>query len=190
MSIWATPVRTAGLVLASSLAMTALSDVAWGEGQKSGSQGSNSAQSTAPTDSDTPPKIITAEDVDAIADALWFYDADPKITKDDNGNPMIRVDDSKTAFSVYFHDCTDGKDCGYIEFVAGWDLKNGIQQSTVEKWNETKLWGVAYRDKQNDPWLSMTVNLRDGVTADNFDDTVGWWDDTMSDYADFIGWKK
>ena len=187
MGIWATPVRTAGLLLAGSLAIGTLPDIAWGAGQ----QGSNSAQSSSGDDSSSEaPKIITAEDVDAIADALWFYDVDPKVTKDDKGNPMIRVDDPKTAFSVYFYDCTDGKDCGYIEFVAGWDLKNGIQQATVEKWNETKLWGVAYRDKQNDPWLSMTVNLRDGVTSDNFDSTVEWWDDTMSDFADFIGWTK
>ncbi|HVZ14652.1 MAG TPA: YbjN domain-containing protein [Bauldia sp.] len=179
MGIWATPVRTAGLFLASSLTIGALSDLAWGAGQQGGQNASNA------------PSIITGHDVSAIADELYYYDAEPDITTDNDGYPMIRVNDSQTPFQIFFHKCNhDTKQCDVIEFSAHWDLKNGIQSAVIDKWNQTKLWGVAYRDKQNDPNLSLTVELGDGVTTDNFDDIVDDWDNAMNDFITTIGWKK
>ncbi|HVY19051.1 MAG TPA: YbjN domain-containing protein [Bauldia sp.] len=186
MGIWATPVRTAGLFLASSLTIGALSDLAWGEGQKGpGGANSNSAQNS---DSDAT-DMIDATDPQSIADELWLYDG-VEVLKDGDGNPKIDVNDQSAPFTVFFHGCTDGKDCTYIEFDTWWDLKNGVQASVVDKWNQTKLWGVAYRDEHGDPHLSMTVNLRYGVSLDNFDDTLDWWDTATGQFEDAIGWKK
>jgi len=188
MNIWATPVRMAGLVLAGSLAVSVLSDLAYGEGQK-GPAGGNSNSAPSSGTGSAAPDLIDATDPQAISDALWAYDG-VEVLKDDDGNPKIDVSDSSEPFAIFFHDCTDGANCGYIEFDTSWDMKNGVAASVIDKWNQTKLWGVAYRDVHNDPHLSMTVNLRHGVTADNFDDTLEWWDTTTSQFEDTIGWKK
>jgi hypothetical protein len=191
--IWATPVRATGLLLASGLAMGAFTDVAFGEGQKGlTSHSSDSAPSSTSGDNSSNGgsiDLIDATDPQSVADALWLYDG-VEVLKDDNGNPKIEVNDASGVFTVFFHGCTDGKDCTYVEFATGWDMKSGVQASVIEKWNQTKLWGVAFRDEHNDPHLSMTVNLRHGVTADNFDDTLDWWDSTTADFEKFIGWKK
>ncbi len=188
MGIWATPIRMTGLFLASSLVVSTLPNLAFGEGQK-GATGGNADASQNNGTTDTTPDLLDATDAEAISDALWLYD-DVEVLKDDNGNPKIDVSDASDPFTIFFHGCTDGKDCTYIEFATWWDLKNGVQASVIDKWNQTKLWGVAFRDEHNDPHLSMTVNLRYGVTADNFDDTLDWWDSTTSQFEDTIGWKK
>jgi hypothetical protein len=190
MNSWATPVRTAGLFLASSLAMGALSDLAWGEGQKgSTGQSSNAAQAGSGSGSSGSTTLIDATDAQSVADEFWLYDG-VEVLKDEDGDPQINVNDPSGPFTVFFHGCTNGSDCTYIEFATWWDTKNGVQQSVIDKWNQTKLWGVAFRDEHNDPHLSMTVNLRYGVTTDNFDDTLDWWDNASSAFEDAIGWKK
>jgi hypothetical protein len=192
MTIWATPVRATGLLLASGLAMAACSGLAFAEGQKGlvGSSDNSTPNSSGNSGSGGGSvELIDATDPQSIADALWLYDG-VEVLQDDNGNPKIDVNDSSGPFTVFFYGCTDGKDCTYVSFETWWDMKNGVQSGVIDKWNKTKLWGVAYRDEHNDPHLSMTVNLRHGVTADNFDDTLDWWESASTEFEKSIGWKK
>jgi len=38
--------------------------------------------------------------------------------------------------------------------------------------------------------LSLSVNLRGGVSQANFADTVSLWSDTLDDFTSYIGWGK
>jgi hypothetical protein len=101
-----------------------------------------------------------------------------------------RSTDENNPFSILFYSCEDGKDCKVIQFSAGWNMKNGIPLARIEEWNASKLWGQAYRDEDKDPWLAMTVNLKGGVTVENFDDTVDWWRVVSNDFERHIEWDK
>ena len=151
------------------------------------SSGSSSSQSN-DDDANPPDGIITAVTVDRIVKALEKGGFEVEVNKADSGAPLIESTDADNPFSIHFYDCTDGKDCGTIQFVSGWNLKNGISSVTIEQWNSDKIWGQAYRDKDKDPWLAMTVDLRGGVTGANFDDVVSKWSDLLDEFAKFIGW--
>ncbi len=109
------------------------------------------------------------------------------LAKGGDGAPQISSTDTDRPFAVEFYGCTGGLDCGYIQFIAGWDLKDGIDVAKVESWNGDHVWGQATRDADNDPVLGLSVNLRGGVTPENFADTVKLWADTLDDFKGYIG---
>lgn len=113
-----------------------------------------------------------------------------ELTEDSGGLPMLKSTDKDEPFSVYFYSCDDNKtNCGFIQFSTGWNMDNGITLAKVEEWNSSKVWGQAYRDEDKDPWLSMAVNLKGGVTVENFDDTVDWWKFILREFEEHIGWN-
>ena len=133
--------------------------------------------------------LITASRIDLIVAALEKAGFEVEVNKDSEGAPKISSTDKDQPFTVYFYDCTEGVDCGYIQFRNGWNMKNGTTAVTIDQWNSENNWGQAYRDSDKDPWVSVTVNLRGGVTQENFADTVEWWAKVMKDFEDHIGWN-
>jgi len=132
--------------------------------------------------------LITGNSLDAIVASFERNGLKVALGKASDGDPRIESSDPDNPFTVHFYSCTENTDCGVIQFVAGWDLANGIPLAKIEEWNATKLWGQAYRDDDKDPWLAMTVNVRGGVTVANFDDTVDWWRVVSGDFKKHIGW--
>jgi hypothetical protein len=152
--------------------------------------GAAEAQNTKKGGSSSASSLITANSFDAILAALESNGFTVDLTKDSDGDPLIESLDDDEPFSVHFYGCTKGKDCEYIQFVSGWDLAKGTTMQVIAKWNEDRVWGRAFLDSDNDPWLDLAVNLKGGVTAENFDDTVSWWWSVLRDFEDHIGWTK
>jgi hypothetical protein len=142
------------------------------------------------TDTQPAGDMVTGSTIDKIVASLEKAGFEVEVTETDDGKPKIESTDKESPFSVHFYGCTDGKECGYIQFVNGWDMKSGVSAVKVEQWNSDQIWGQAYRDKDRDPWVAMTVNLRGGVTVENFDDTVKWWSDTLDEFSKHIGWEE
>ncbi len=134
--------------------------------------------------------LITGSRIGLIVDALEKAGFEVEVTKDKDGGPRIASTDKEQPFSIHFYGCTDGLDCGYIQFLNGWNLKNGTTAVTIEQWNSDQIWGQAFRDSDKDPWLGLTVNLRGGVTPENFADTIEWWAKILQDFQDHIGWNN
>ena len=174
------------------VALCAGASLAWADDSQTGKSSDNgkSAPAAEDTDANPPAGIITAETVDRIVKVLEKAGFEVEVNKSDSGAPLIESTDADNPFSVHFYDCTDGKQCGTIQFVSGWNMKNGVNAVTIEQWNGDKIWGQAYRDKDKDPWLAVTVDLRGGVTEANFDDIVAKWADLLDTYAKFIGWTN
>lgn len=146
--------------------------------------------SGAVSDAPTASGLVSGSTMDLIVAALEKEGFEVEVTQTEDGSPKIESTDKEEPFSIHFYGCTDGKDCGYIQFVNGWDMKTGVSAVKVEQWNADKIWGQAYRDKDRDPWVAMTVNLRGGVSVENFADTVEWWAETMDDFSKHIGWDE
>ena len=141
-------------------------------------------------DSEVAEGLITGSRVSLIVAALEKAGFEVEVTKDNAGAPKISSTDKEQPFSIHFYGCTDGVDCGYIQFLNGWNMKNGVTAVTIEQWNADQVWGQAFRDDEKDPWIGVTVNLRGGVTEANFADTVEWWAKVLQDFQDHIGWDK
>ncbi|HVY21354.1 MAG TPA: YbjN domain-containing protein [Bauldia sp.] len=141
-------------------------------------------------DSKVAPDLITGSRIGMIVAALQKAGFEVEVNKTDSGVPRIDSTNKEQPFSVHFYGCTDGEDCGYIQFLNGWNMKNGVTAVEIEQWNTDQVWGQAFRDEEKDPWVGVTVNLRGGVTQANFDDTVEWWARVLQDFQDHIGWDK
>ena len=136
------------------------------------------------------PELITGSRIGMIVAALEKGGFDITVVKNNDGSPQINSTDANRPFALEFYGCTSGFDCGYVQFVAGWDLPNGIDAGKIASWNGDHVWGAATRDADNDPVLALSVNLRGGVSQANFADTVGLWADTLDDFTSYIGWGK
>ena len=134
--------------------------------------------------------LITGSRIGLIVAALEKAGFEVEVTKDKDGAPRIASTDKDQPFSIHFYGCTDGVDCGYIQFLNGWNMKNGVTAVNVEQWNSDQVWGQAFRDSDKDPWLGLAVNLRGGVTPENFNDTIEWWAKILQDFQDHIGWNN
>ncbi|MCB1492345.1 MAG: YbjN domain-containing protein [Rhodobiaceae bacterium] len=129
---------------------------------------------------------IEASDPARIAQILQDFGYRALLEKDSQGDPVIRTTFSQVNSSIFFYSCTDGADCKVIQFAAGFDLKDGISLSKLNDWNRNKLFGAAYRDDEDDPWLKMTVNLEGGVTPQNLRHTIEWWQVIIDDFKEHI----
>lgn len=135
-------------------------------------------------------QLIDGSTFDLILASFARNGFDVELTEDSEGAPLIKSTRTDEPFSVYFYSCTDNTDCGFIQFTTGWNMENGITLAKVDEWNATKVWGQAFRDDDKDPWLSMAVNLKGGVTVENFDDTVDWWKVVLREFEKHIGWDE
>lgn len=133
--------------------------------------------------------LITGSSFDAILGSIERAGLHAEMTTASDGDPLIQSTDDDAPFLVHFYGCTGGQDCQYIQFTSGWDLIDGATLDVIEKWNEDRVWGRAFLDSDDDPWIDMTVNLKGGVTAENFDDTVSWWWSVMRDFEKAIGFQ-
>jgi hypothetical protein len=135
-------------------------------------------------------QLVDGSTIDLIIASLERNGFTVELTTDSGGDPMIRSTDRNAPFSVFFYSCTNGADCGYIQFSTGWSMPNGITLAKIEEWNATKSFGQAFRNADKNPWLAMVVNLKGGVTVENFDDTVDWWRVIIASFEEHIGWGE
>ncbi|GAA0697622.1 YbjN domain-containing protein [Marinobacterium maritimum] len=107
------------------------------------------------------------------------------LEKDDYGDPLItgRIDGSK--YGIYFYGCDNNRNCNDVQFSAAWSGYD-VSMRRLNEWNKTKRYGKAYLDEDGDPNIELIVNLKYGVSRDNFDDTVDWWMLTMKEFKQYI----
>ncbi len=131
---------------------------------------------------------LSAADPGGIAAALQRLGYKAELTKDEDGDPKIKSAAAGANYAVYFYGCTDGKDCNAIQFSAGFDTDNGLDLSAANEWNRDKRYGKVYLDDERDPYIELDMNMIDGISEANFDDTVGLWDSLLADFQKHIDW--
>jgi len=109
-----------------------------------------------------------------------------RLETDGVGDPMILSSAAGADFRIYFYGCSQNKDCSTLLFKAGFDLIMGTTLETVEEWNEGTLYGRAYLDDEDDPWLELGVNMKGGVSRENFEATFGRWESILSSFQRHI----
>ncbi|WP_290702505.1 YbjN domain-containing protein [Amphritea sp.] len=119
--------------------------------------------------------LISADDPDALLNiARGFGSA--RLTTDSTGDPKISGRMDGTKYGIYFYGCdSNGEKCDEIKFGTAWSMDERISLKTINEWNRTKKFGVAYLDNDGDPNLDMAVNLDYGVTIQNLEDSFSYW---------------
>lgn len=130
--------------------------------------------SNEPVEAENDPKaIVDATNPEVIVElARGFGSANLEV--DSEGDPMIVGRINGTLYVIYFYGCEEGQSCREIQFAAAW-ADAEMDKDGVNLWNEETRYGKAYIDFEGDPVLEFTVNLFEGVTRANLEDTIDWW---------------
>ena len=140
--------------------------------------------STATLARDLPDGGVTAGEV---ADALQGKGLKAEIGKDAGGDPKITSGADGSNFSIYFYGCNSGR-CHSYQFAAGFDQKNGMALSEINKWNSEYRFGHGYLDSDNDPHVLMDADVEHGATTEAISNNVERWEAVLVGFKKFINW--
>jgi len=130
--------------------------------------------------------LIDASVPDAVAALMQDMGFKAAVGVDSIGDPLINSAAQGYKFTVFFYDCTDHVDCQAIQFSASFDMTDGMSLIKAEQFNRDKRWAKVYLNDQSDPVLEMDLNLRGGVSVENFNDTFDWWTIVMDEFIQYI----
>ena len=148
------------------------------------------AGETAAAPQAAPGGTVTALNPQSVVTALQDYGVAARLEVDDEGDPVIRTKVAGASTNVYFYGCDDsGADCRSLSFSAGFELDQPYTPEQANEWNINKRFSKSYVTEDGAAQIEMDINLvAGGVTAENFADTIDWWDYSVSEYKTFIGW--
>ncbi|WP_423603930.1 YbjN domain-containing protein [Sphingomonas sp. MS122] len=128
-------------------------------------------------------QILTSSDPELITELLRSegYRAELIPAKGDDG-PLIRSGAGGANFSIFFNDCTKGKECQSVQFYAGFS-KTKMDVAKMNEWNRDKRWGRAYIDKDGDPVIEMDINMAPGgMERALFVDSLNIWSKLIGEF--------
>ena len=131
-------------------------------------------------------KTVDATDADNLADVIRDLGYRAVVSVDNVGDPLIESSVGGTDISIYFYGCEDNANCKSLLFKVGYALDGGTTLEVVNAWNAENLFGRAYLDDVDDPWIEMAVNLDGGVSQTNFEDTFDWFEVVVGEFEDHI----
>ncbi len=110
-----------------------------------------------------------------------------RLTKDRWDDPLVDASVNGVRYQILFYECTPAKDvCQNIQFYAAWETEGGVSMTSINKWNQTKRFGTAFIDNENDASIGMTANLEGGVSDRNLRSRFEYWILVMNEFQQFI----
>lgn len=129
---------------------------------------------------------ISAQEVARVLQDKGFR---AEVTVDSVGDPLINSAADGTNFRVYFYGCAgdDEPRCTAIQFMAGFDLEDGMSLERINLWNREHRFGRGYLDEENDPFLEMDVDVELGFTTEALANNLDTWIYVVPKFKEFIG---
>ena len=133
-------------------------------------------------------QTVSAANPESIAAVLRSRGYRAEVTKDGQGDPLIKSGADGSTFLIVFFNCTGGRNCATIQFYAGFKTDgNAPSLSRINEWNREKRFGRAYIDAEGDPVVEMDVDLDDGgMSRLLFEDNLEFWVSVLTSYKTFV----
>lgn len=126
---------------------------------------------------------VTASEV---AKALQDKGYRAEVTTGSDGDPLIKSAADGTNFRILFYSCSKAQRCASIQFVAAFDLEDGLKLSKINSWNQSKRFGRAYLDDEMDPFVEMDVDFEHGATSEAIANNIDTWAAVLPAFKTFI----
>ena len=149
-----------------------------GSGQGGGQPPSGGGQASA--------DLLDATNPDALVAIMRDLGYRTTLKTDSSGDPMIESKVAGLNTTIFFYRCTDHKDCKLIQFSTAFNTGGKGSPAKMAEWNKGHMLGVASLDSDFDPVIQMTVNMFGGISHENFNDTVDWWDVVLTEFKEHI----
>ncbi|HUO99685.1 MAG TPA: YbjN domain-containing protein [Rhizomicrobium sp.] len=108
-----------------------------------------------------------------------------EIQQGKNGKPKIASATQGADFYVHFYDCKADR-CASIQFTAGFTTHGTYSLEKENAWNNGNRWLTASMDQENDPWISMDVDLSPGGSYELLNDQFQVWNDSVARFEKTI----
>lgn len=133
------------------------------------------------------PGNVSPTDPEQIRKILVDEGYRAKLTRDDDGDPLIESAASGYDFKVFFYGCTDNRDCRTIQFYAGFQEPDHGSLEEINKWNAEHRFGRAYVGDDGSARIEMDVSMDgEGMGPKLFVDNLEFWDSVMGQFASSI----
>ncbi len=144
-------------------------------------------QSSAPA---SPGALVDATNPQLIAEIMKSEGYEAKLSQQDSGASEIQSNVAGTHFWIYFQACDpDFTNCEVITFAAGFDFDTPQVSGVLGNWNQTR-YSKAYLDSQGDPFVEFSVNMAQGVSRENFVNTLDWFASETVAFMQQVGWHE
>jgi len=101
---------------------------------------------------------------------------------DEFGNPVLDGEIDGLFYSIVIFDCDSGEGCLSAQFYASFINEDIATAEFANQWNRETRFLQAYLADDNSLVVSMAVNMRFGITRQNFQDNFDLWADLMQDF--------
>ncbi len=131
---------------------------------------------------------VQAQQPRTVAAVLQDAGYRAELTKDQQGDPMIKSSSGGYEFEVFFYNCTDNADCRTVQFHSGYSEASDASAEAMNEWNKAFRFGRAYV-KDGIAHLEMDVDLDDGgMSPALFQDNLEFWVSVKEDFEERIGY--
>ncbi|KTF70371.1 hypothetical protein ATB93_04995 [Sphingomonas sp. WG] len=131
---------------------------------------------------------VRSTDPQSIVKALQDAGYKSELTKDGEGDPLIRSAASGYKFAILFFNCEAHQKCGDIQFYIGFTNKLTAERANL--WNSKHRFARVYSDAQGEAALEYDLNLEDqAIPTALFRKDLELWDMLVGRFAAFVDEK-
>ncbi|WP_264212101.1 YbjN domain-containing protein [Leisingera thetidis] len=132
---------------------------------------------------------VVAKTGDSVAGFFKDEGAKVEVTTDSVGDPNLKVEYYGNDFSVYYYGCDGNINCDAIQFYSGYQTDGGVRLAKINEWNRENRFARGYVSEEGSARIEMDVFLgSEGMSPDDFAQTVGIWTRRMAEFEEFIDW--
>jgi hypothetical protein len=130
-------------------------------------------------------QMVSAKDPQTLVAALQAKGYQAELGSA-GGEPAITSGAGGIKFTIFFENCSDGKNCTTVNFMTGFtDVEATLAK--VNEWNRQNRFARAYIDGDDDPVLKMDVDLdHQGIARANFNEYVDIWGSLAPKFLAFL----
>ncbi|SFJ98171.1 Putative sensory transduction regulator [Sphingomonas sp. NFR04] len=128
---------------------------------------------------------VKSTDPQSVAKALQDAGYKAELSKDSDGDPIIRSGAQGYKFTIFFMSCDKGRNCGDLQFYAGWTDK--LSPERANAWTQKHRFARVYSDEKGEAAIEYDLNFEDQpMTTVLFRKNLELWDSLVGSFADYV----
>lgn len=134
------------------------------------------------------PSVATAADPSGLVNLLDLAGYQPKLGKDDLGDPKIELDLSGYDATIFFYGCGEKlhTGCTSLQIQTGFDRRKPWPDAEALKLAKKYRFASVWLDDEGDPWLQWGIVTGDGIPAKVLLQSINMFRDTVDDAGDIV----
>ncbi|RZF64630.1 YbjN domain-containing protein [Sphingomonas populi] len=128
---------------------------------------------------------VRSTDPQSVVKALQDAGYKAELSKDSDGDPVIRSGAQGYRYTIFFMSCEKGSTCGDLQFYAGWTNKLSAERANA--WTQKHRFARVYSDGKGEAAIEYDLNFEDQqMSTTLFRKNLELWDSLVGKFVDYI----